>query len=266
MALMGLAVLISIKLTGVLSAQSVTRGYGSEQTLQRGMIVGVQKADTTKVEPINILRISSILGVVVNPNDSPITVSSSNENIFVATSGRYDVLVSDQQGEISPTDFITLSSINGIGMKANEQQSNVLGRAATGFDGKSNVLSSTVLTTEKGDQRTIRISRVKVDIAIDKNPLARISNGAPAILSRAGTAITGKAVSPVRLYLGAVVLIIGTLTAGAMLYAGIRSSIISIGRNPLSQHSIYRSMIGVAFSSLFVFVISIIGVYLLLKL
>lgn len=263
---MGLALLIGIKLTGVLTAQSVTRGYGSDQTLQRGMIVGVQKKDTSKVEPINILRLSNILGVVVNPNDSPITVSSTNQNIFVATSGRYDVLVSDQQGAINATDYITLSSISGIGMKANEQQSNVLGRAATGFDGKTNVLSSTVLSSDNGGQRTVHISRLKVDIAVDKNPLARITNGAPAILSRAGTAITGKAVSPVRLYLGAIVLIIGTLTAGAMLYAGIRSSIISIGRNPLSKKSIFRSMIGVSFSSIFVFVISIIGVYLLLKL
>ena len=266
LAIIGLAVLISIKLTGILTAQSVTRGYGSDQILQRGMIVGVQKSDPNKVEPINTPRLKTILGIVVNPNDSPITVSSDNQHVFVATSGRYDVLVSDQQGAIGINDYITLSSIAGIGMKANDQQSNILGRASATFDGKNNVLSSMVLSDSKGNQRSVHIGRIRVDIAIDRNPLMKNNNGAPAILSRAGSAISGKTVSAVRLYLSAIVFIVGTLTAGAMLYAGIRSSIISIGRNPLSKKSIFRSMIGVAFTSIIVFIISVIGVYLLLKL
>jgi hypothetical protein len=265
-ALIALGLLITIKLTGVLSAQSVTRAYGSDQIVQRGMIVGLSKSNSAKIEPIDVTRLTSILGVVVSPNDSPITISDDTQHIFVTTSGRYDVLVSDQDGPIAQSDYVTLSAISGIGMKANDEQSNILGRAAGGFDGKTNVLGSTVLTDAKGNQKTVHIARVPVEINIAKNPLAKKTDGAPTILSEAGTAIAGKTVSAIRLYLGAIIFVVGTIIAGAIMYAGVRSSIISIGRNPLSKRSILRSMLGVAFTSLIVFLISVIGVYLLLKL
>ncbi|CAN5382708.1 hypothetical protein BH10PAT3_BH10PAT3_2570 [soil metagenome] len=265
-ATMALGLLITIKLTGVLSAQSVTQGYGSDRVLQRGMIVGLNKSESSKVEPIDVSRQSNILGVVVNPNDSPITISDNTRHIFVSTSGRYEVLVSDQEGAISRSDSVTVSAIAGIGMKATELQSDVLGRAAQGFDGKTNILSTATLKDSSGKEKVVHIGRIPVEISIMKNSLAKQNNQAPALLNNAGQAIAGKAVSAVRLYLGAIIFIVGTIVAGAILYAGIRSSIISIGRNPLSRQSIFRSMIGVAFTSLFVFLISVIGVYLLLKL
>ena len=262
---MVLAVLVSIKLTGVLSAQSVTRGYGSDQTLQRGMIVGLKKDNAAKVEPLDISRMSDMLGIVVNPNDSPITISDDNQRIFVSTTGLYEVLVSDQQGAINSSDYITLSAVSGVGMKATDEQSDVIGRAAGSFDGKTGVISSTVLSGD-GKQKTVHIGRIPVEIDADKNPLVKPADKTPLLLGRAGRAIAGKSVSPVRLYLSALIFIVGTVIAGAILYAGIRSSIISIGRNPLSKQSIFRSMIGVSFTSLIVFIISVIGVYLLLKL
>jgi hypothetical protein len=105
-----------------------------------------------------------------------------------------------------------------------------------------------------------------VELSIGKNPQANIVSGTPTILKQASTAIGGKIVSPLRLYLSAIVFVIGTVTAGAILYAGIRSSIISIGRNPLGKKSIVKSAIGVSIMGLIVFIVSGIGVYLLLKL
>lgn len=264
MALLGLSLLITIKLTGVLSAQSVTKAYGSDQVVQRGMIVG-QSKDTSKVEPIDITRQNGILGVVVSANDSPITISDDAHHIFVATSGRYDVLVSDQEGPISKSDYITLSSLSGIGMKATDEQTNVLGRAVAAFDGKTNVLGTTVLTDAKGGQKTIHLARIQVEINIAKNPLSKTADRTPAILSQAGRAISGKTVSAARLYLGAIIFIVGTVIAGSIMYAGVRSSIISIGRNPLSKRNILKSMLGVTVASLAVFLISTLGVYLLLR-
>ena len=228
--------------------------------------MGVNKTDSNKVEPIDVSRVDSILGVVVNPNDSPITVSTSSNHIFVSTSGRYEVLVSDQEGAISTSDYITVSALGGVGMKATPDQNYILGRAAGSFNGKSNVLSSAVLTDSKGKKLTVHISKVVVEIAVGKNPLSRVSNGAPAVLSKAGQAIAGKTVSAIRLYLSAIIFIIGTIVAGSIMYAGVRSSISAIGRNPLSRRSIFRGMIGVSFTSVIVFLVSGFGVYLLLKL
>lgn len=265
-AFFALGLLITIKLTGVLSAQSVTKGYGSDQILQRGMIVGLVKADSSKVEASDINHLGNIVGVVVNPNDSPITISDNSKNIFVSTTGQYDVLVSDQNGPIKKSDYITASSLAGIGMKASNLQSEIIGRAVGQFDGKTNVLSTASLTNGSGGQKMVHIVRIRVEIAVDKNPLAKENSGAPALLSQAGRAISGRTVSAARLYLGALVFLIGIVVAGSIIYAGVRSSIIAIGRNPLSKKSIFRSMVGVTASSLIVFLISIIGVYLLLKL
>jgi hypothetical protein len=265
LSLIGLSILAVVQLSSVLSAQSVTRGYGSDNILQRGMIVGLKKDDADKVESLDISRIKNILGVVVNQNDSPITISDDNERIFVTTSGRYEVLVSDQQGAIATNDYVTVSSLSGIGMKASENESDIVGRAIDGYDGKSGVLSSATLKDSKGQERTVNIGRIAVELAIGRNPIAKNASSAPAFLARAGEAIAGKAVSALRLYLSALIFGLGLITAGAVMYAGIRSSIIAIGRNPLGKRNIMRSLFGVISASVFIFIVSVIAVYLLLK-
>jgi hypothetical protein len=51
-----------------------------------------------------------------------------------------------------------------------------------------------------------------------------------------------------------------------MLYSGIRSGMIAVGRNPLSKKSIMRSLIETVIAGLIVFAVGIFAVYLLLKL
>ena len=248
------------------SAQSVTKGYGSDQTLQRGMVVGIKKTDANKVETITVQELSRVLGVVVNPNDSPITISNQTQRVFVAFTGKYDVLVSDQEGEIVINDYITVSSVGGIGMRATSDQDMIVGRASAAFDGKSKIVSTLSLKTNDGKTRSVHVGRIPVEIAIGKNPIAKKADNAPAFLAKIGRAIAGKQVSAIRLYLSAATLMIGTLVAGALLYGGISSGIISIGRNPLGRNSIIKSVLGVAVTSVLVFLISMLGVYLLLKL
>jgi len=128
------------------------------------------------------------------------------------------------------------------------------------------ILGSTVLTDAKGHQKTVNITRIRVEINIAKNPLSKTVDKTPAILSNAGRAIAGKTVSAVRLYLSAIIFIVGTIIAGSILYAGIKSSIIAIGRNPLSKQSILKSVLGVTVTSFMIFLVSVLGVYLLLRL
>lgn len=262
---LALLALITANATGVLHAQSVTRGYGSDEVLQRGMIVGFHEDDPGKVQSINVEQLEKILGVVVDPNDSPITLSGEEEKAYVATVGRYDVLVSDQKGPINPGDYVTASSLNGIGMLATYEESDILGRAIDGFDGSSNIISESSLTDNNGNRQKINIGRIQVDIGIAKNPIAKSAAVTPEWLGKIGQAISGKSLSPARLYISAAIFLIGSFIAGAVLYSGIRSSIIAIGRNPLSKKSILRGLLQVIFTSLIVFIISVVGVYLLLR-
>ncbi|MCA9348130.1 hypothetical protein KC867_01840 [Candidatus Saccharibacteria bacterium] len=264
-ALIGLIVLNINYTNANAQGASVTQGYKAESVLQRGMIIGTKEDDATTVEPLNVEQMDRIMGVVVNANESPITISGEDEQVFVSTVGRLDVLVSNQNGTINPGDYVTLSSIAGIGMLATYNESQVLGQAVDGFDGENSVISKSSLADNIGSKREVVIGRIKVNVAISKNPIAKSAAVTPEWLGKIGQAIAGESLSPARLYLGAGLFLIGASISAMILYSGVRSSIISVGRNPLSKKSILRAMLQVIFTSLIVFIISVFGVYLLLK-
>ena len=250
-----------------LFAQAVTQGYGSDQTMQRGMLVQLKKGDTTKVEVVKQETADQTYGVVVNANDAPVTLSSDGKKVFVATAGHYDVLVSTQNGEVKAGDYVTISAIDGIGMKAGDKEPVVVGRALSGFDGKSNAISTNQVKTSDGGTKTVNIGRVQADITVAKNPLLKAQEpNLPEALNKVSESIAGKPVNPVRVYLSLFVFMVSTLIASSLMYGGVRSAIISIGRNPLSKKSIIRGMFQIIITGLTVFISGIFGVYLLLKL
>lgn len=253
--------------TSVLQAASITTGYGTSGDVQIGMIVGLVRGDSTKVEAINSDRLTEAIGVAVNNADSPITLSSENQQTYVANSSKYAVLVSDQNGSVRPGDYITLSSINGIGMRADEFESVVIGQATQEFKGSTspNYVSTTQVKDVKGDTKTINIGRVDVNIGIAKNPLAKNVTDAPEILQRAGKTIAGRSVTAPRLYIALIVLILSTAISASVIYSAVRSGIISIGRNPLSKKLIIRSIFQMVLVALIIFFTGLFGLYLILR-
>lgn len=269
MASVGLVVLCVVSMSHPLAAQTVTQGYSSDDILQRGMLVSLKQGDATKIEAADDSNSKRLQGLVVNANDASVTLSNTaaSKQTFVATIGRYEGLVSDENGTIKSGDYISVSKVKGIGMRTDDKASNVIGKALANFDGKTNVLSTTELKDNGGVTQQVHIGRIMLDIGIGANPLAKPEEAnLPSFLKRATDALVHKPVSPVRVYLSLLIFLASVAIAGSMLYAGIRSSMISIGRNPLSKQSIIRSMIQVIVTSFIVFIIGIFGVYLLLKL
>ncbi len=249
-----------------LLAQAVTQGYGSDQTMQRGMLVELKKGDSSKVEIVKQDSAEKMYGVVVDANDAPVTLSSDGKKVFVATAGHYDVLVSTQNGEIKPGDYVALSAIDGIGMKAGEKESIIIGRALAGFDGKGLTVSTAKIKDSEGAERSVSIGRVQADIAVSKNPLFKAQEpNLPEILRKVSESVANKPVNPARVYVAIVVFLISTIVSASLMYGGVRSAIISIGRNPLSKKSIVRGMFQVVLTGMTVFISGIFGVYLLLK-
>ncbi|HVX24230.1 MAG TPA: hypothetical protein VG992_02710, partial [Candidatus Saccharimonadales bacterium] len=68
------------------------------------------------------------------------------------------------------------------------------------------------------------------------------------------------------IYLSLVVLLAITFIVANVMYSGIRSGMIAVGRNPLSKKSIIRSLIQTVIAGLTIFVAGVLAVYLLLKL
>lgn len=252
----------------VIYSQTVTQGYETDTPLQIGMIVRMKAGSDRKVEALKQQAGDEMLGIVVAPNESPVSLSTVNagQEAFVATYGRHDVLVSTQSGTIKNGDFIAISSLDGIGMKAGKPQKVVVGKALQDFDGQKDPQGTAELQTSMG-KRTITLGRIPVEVSIAHNPLYeqnRVAN-VPEFLMKAANAISNREVSAFRIYASVIVLCICVIIGGIILFVGVRSGMTAVGRNPLAKKSIVRSLIQVTLISLIVFVIGIIAVYLLLR-
>lgn len=241
---------------GVLAAGFV-EGFDSNQALQPGLVVSIDKTSSKTVEPAPSSDTTRIYGVVIDPSDAPITVGNQGQKTFVATSGQYNVLVSSENGAIKSGDYISLSATDGIAAKADTRQDYVVGRALEDFDGKSKVLT----TTSSG----VSIGKIAISVNPTKNPLLNDDIAIPKPLRRVGEAVAGKSVTAIRLYAALVVFLITLVVAASLLWVGVRSGMIAIGRNPLSRHSIVKGLVQVLAIDVLIFIIGVFGVYLLLR-
>ncbi len=264
LALVGLLFLMFVSTHNPLFAQSIAQGYATDQTLQRGMLVATKQDDPNKVEAVTIDSLERLKGVVVQPNDSSVTISSEGQKVFVASVGTYEVLVSNQSGQIKVGDYISISSLAGIAMKANDTQSLIVGKAAQAFDGRTDSVGSSVIN----DNQKVSFARIKVDVAINKNPLIQSPETPkiPSFLNKISQAVAEKPVSSTKVYLATAIFLVTSTISGIMLYSGSRGSLISIGRNPLSRKVVIRGLLQVVLISLIIFITGLFGVYLLLKL
>jgi len=251
-------------------SQAVTQSYNADSSVQMGMIVKLKDKDATTVEPLSQGGIKTMLGVTVAANDAAVTLTPQNvkqQQVYVATYGRYTTLVSTQNGPIKTGDFITISSLAGIGMKAGADQSVILGKASGNFSGTNNVESTVDIKDDKGHSAKVAIGRIPVTLEVARNPLAsKATDYVPSFLAKTAVTIAGKPVSAARIYLGAVTLLVSALVTGNILYSGVKSGMTAIGRNPLSRKSIIRSLIQTVIAGLIIFIVGIFAVYLLLKL
>ncbi|MDB5182121.1 MAG: rane protein of unknown function [Candidatus Saccharibacteria bacterium] len=253
-------------------AQAVTRAYKASTPLQRGMIVRLNDKDASTVEAVKGEAINKMEGVVVAANDAPVTLSSEDQSfqqVFVATTGRYNVLVSNQNGVIKKDDYITISSLAGVGMKADGKQPRIIGKAIAGFDGKTNVSGRTTVKNSDKTDIPIALGLVAVDVNVGHNPIEEKADSiVPGleVLQRAAGAIADKPVTPAQIYLSLAALIVAAIIAGSILYAGVRTSMIAIGRNPLAKGSVMRNLLQVVVTSIIILIIGVTAVYLILKL
>lgn len=259
--------------TNASSLQSVAQAYKASETLRPGFIVQPDAKKPGSVTLATYADSKKLFGVVVAPNSAAVSLSSTDpgtaagSQVYVVTSGRYYVLVSNQNGSIGAGDPISVSAISGIGMKADTSQATILGRAVGTFDGKNNVASVAKLKTSKGAEIQASIGSVQVDISVAKNPLlVTNSSGVPQFVQKAAISVIGKPINASQLYVSIAIMLAGFGITAALMYGGIQSGMMAIGRNPLAKQSIMRNMIQVVVTGLLIFIGCLVAVYLVLKL
>ena len=243
--------------------------YAAENPIDNGTIVVLTGKDSNEVKVATQKDVDNMFGVTVDRSQLPLTVT--NESIknetFVAVSGTYNVLVTNQAGSIASGDYLTLSSTNGTAMRVGEEEVTVFGRANGSFNDSSVTLGTTTLKDSNGGEKTVKIGSIPVTIDIKTNPNHKSTDvNAPDFLKRIGEAVADKEVSPVRIYLGVGIAVVSLIAAIVVVYAGVRNSVISIGRNPMSKKSIFRALLEVILTALLIVIVGLFAVYLLLKL
>jgi hypothetical protein len=262
----GLLVGLGVALLGAAgtAAQNVTQGYKADGTLQNGMIVRLKPHTADTVQALDQKNETDMYGLVVAPADATVSLSNPNQNdIYVATFGQYNALVDTQNGPIQVGDQLVISAVDGIAMKSDTKHQVLIGKALQSFADNSNAEGHIKVS----DGQTVAIGRIVVDIGVARNPTysGDVAAGVPHFLTNIARAITNKPLTALRLY-GSLAVMFATLAvAGFILFAGVRSGMTSIGRNPLAKKSILRTLITVTLMALVVVLVGVIAVYLLLR-
>lgn len=238
----------------------------STDDISQGTLLSVTSDDSTVVEPANSTSNgANIIGVAA---DKPLVELSGNGGgkVSVVVSGSTEILASDVNGVIHVGDKITASPIGGIGMKAVEA-SEIVGTAQANFDDITTV--SRTIKDSDGAEQTIKVGLLPLAVNISyyattKTAEGMLSSLVPPFLQALANSVTGRQVSPLRVMLGTSALFFGFVTVTVMLYASIRSGVISLGRNPLAEKSLRKGLVDVVVAAIGLLVITIVVAYVVL--
>jgi len=262
---LGLA--LAVILAWPLAAQEFTKGFATDQDLLKGEVVARVEGDESKVERASLSSGDRLYGAVVREAETSVALTDDTAGVLVATSGRFEVLLSNLNGDIRSGDYLTFSPIAGVAMKADDRQNKTIGQALQDFDTSqpSNILAVREVTASDGSSKNAAMGRILVDLDVRNNPLA-YGIFAPQVLIELGETIAGGPVSVTRVWGALAVILLSFATGSIIFYAGIRTSLIAIGRNPLSKGSVLRGFFQVTAISLTIFLVGGFAVYLILKL
>lgn len=255
------AVLIPVIGTVVAHASTtISQGYTTNEQLAVGTMVSLKTNTSDEVVASTINSTNNILGVVISPESSLLAISNEKSQVQVATSGTLQVLVSDINGQIKRGDHVTASPIAGVGMKATGNTL-VLGIAQGNLDGNG---SKQTYKDKSGKENTAYMGTVPVLVNVAyyfKEPEKTV---VPSAIQNVANAIAGREVNTMPIIISAAIFLVTIAVVVSIIYTMIRSSIISVGRNPMSQSAIYRNLIQLSSLVLLILAIGFSSIYLVL--
>lgn len=258
--LVGLAS-IGLVFTGSVSAVTyISQSYSSTEKLPLGSLVSQVNNTQDSVSAADSSNVDNLLGVVITESNSLLALSNGEKNqVQVANTGTLQVLVSDINGAIKRGVQITASPISGVGMKATTN-TRVIGIA----QGDLINAKEETYTDNKKIKHTVKIGQIPVLVNVSyffKEPDKTII---PAAIQNVANSVAGKPVSTLPILVSAAIFIVTIIVVVSIIFAMINSSIISVGRNPMSQSAIYRDIIQLSVLVLVILGVGLISIYLVL--
>jgi hypothetical protein len=256
---------VAMLLTGAVSFSvsaltSISQGYSTTDKLSLGSIVSLQANSSDQVVAASTDNADSLLGVVISADSSLLSLSSDEGNqVQIATSGTVPVLVSDINGPIARGDHVTASPISGVGMKATGNV-RVIGIA----QGAMENAGKQTYTDKDGSKHSVMIGQTPLLVNVAyyfKEPDKTL---VPSALQNIANSLAGKNVSTTPILISAAIFLVMIIVVSSMIYSMIKSSIISVGRNPMAQSAVYRDLLQMSALVLVILVVGFSSIYLVL--
>ncbi|HEY6736939.1 MAG TPA: hypothetical protein VI322_04460 [Candidatus Saccharimonadia bacterium] len=261
-----LAGCMGLSLMPIAAWASLSQGYATTSSIATGSLVSLDEKVGGQVDVADLTNVGRLFGVAVPPSSTSIALSGSGANqAQVATSGTVSLLVTNAGGDIKLGDYITVSPIAGVGQKVGDTSTRVIGTAQADFNGSGD--GTTKRTIDTGSGKTeVSIGQIPVVVAVSsytatdgKQPYV-----IPSWLQSLSNTLAGKAVSPVRIIIAGAILLVALVCVTVLLYAAVRNSIISIGRNPLSRNSVLRGLLEVMAIVVGILIATAVAMYLVI--
>jgi len=237
-----MACLLPLSLSHIQAATSsqnsaLAQGYHADNgngKIVTGAIVGYKPSSSNTVELSTASTADRLVGVA--GHNPVVSISGGQSQVQVVLSGTTLVLVSDINGTVKSGDKIAPSPIAGVGMKATTD-GQIIGTA----QGSATTTKTTSITDKTHKTHTIRIGYVTVQVgsAYYQSPG---SDFLPPFMQNIANSLAGRQVSLVRVIVAGLVVLLGFISVIMLVYSGVRSSMQSIGRNPLAAPDIRRGL------------------------
>jgi hypothetical protein len=259
--------IMSLLMLGIISAAKVgaltpiSQGFTATKTIASGSIVSLKSGTSDQVVTSTAKEASAVFGVVISSDSSLLSLNNGQANqVQVATSGTVPVLVSDINGGIKDGDAITASGIDGVGMKATIN-TKIIGVAQEDLNA-NNSSNETYKDNDGTHHLQVGLVSVLVNVAYYyKQPEKTII---PTAVQNVANAIAGKKVDSVPILISSGIFLVTLFVVATIIYAMIRSSIISVGRNPMSQAAVYRDVMQMSALVVGIIGAAVVSIYLVL--
>ena len=258
-------ILLSLSPVGAASA-NISKSYKSSDQIPNGSLVSLDNQKTDYVIQSNTKNGSKLLGVAVAADDSLLAVNPTDGSVQVATSGTAVALVSDLNGSIKVGDQIGVSPFDGIGMKISGG-GRVLGLAQTELNSSSTGAQKQTVKDASGKDITIYVGLVRVTLGAGSSTASGTNSESQQLnpFQKIAKNLTGHTVSTWRVVLSLIIIIVAIISLITLTYAAIFGSIISVGRNPLGAHNVFKTLWLVLGMAILIAIVGGAAVFFLMK-
>ena len=258
------AVFVTFSVGLPMAALAASQNYSVlDDKAQPGMLMSVM-ANQGVVEQATNKNAALLVGVYTLDDTS---FDKQAGQISVETDGPTTALVSTLNGTIKVGDRITVSSLAGVGAKA-EKNSWVVGTAQGVLDAKTKGAVASTITDSAGGKHQVQIARIPVAVHVVyyAGPNApKSSSVIPDKVQELADAVAKKHVSVVGLVLSFLLLVFGLTLAGILVSGAVRNAFTAIARQPLSKASVTRLMLKSFVMSGIIVIVVFLGSFLLLR-